>query len=38
MVLNRWIVTPLGRVTYQIPCISDIHIVTHNGSKITVMK
>ena len=32
-VLNLWVVTPLG----QASCRSDIHIMIHNNSKITVM-
>jgi hypothetical protein len=31
--LQGWTTVEL---TYQIPCIADIHITIHNGSKVTV--
>ena len=37
LVLNLWVVISL-EVTYQIACISDICMTTHNSLKITVMK
>lgn len=37
VVFNLCVMTPLG-VTYQIPCISDIYIMSHSNSKFTVMK
>lgn len=36
-VLTLWASTLLG-VAYQLSCISEIYITTHNGSKIAAMK
>ena len=37
VLLNQWVMIPLW-VPYQIFCISDIYIIIHNNSKITVIK
>lgn len=37
MVLELWAVT-LTVVPYQASCISDIYIMIHSSSKITIMK
>jgi hypothetical protein len=37
VVLSLWVTTLLG-VAYQISCISEIYITTHNSSKIATVK
>lgn len=44
VVLILWVVTlqgsnhPFTRVAYQVSCISDIHVLIHNSSKVMVIK
>ena len=37
VVLDLWVTTPFG-VPYQISYVSDIYLMIHNSSTITVMK